>query len=42
MLYNYDDGLYEDYFVRTLSEYYDYRYFLKKQFEYAKATIGAK
>ncbi len=35
-----DEGQYEDFFVRTLSEYYDNLSFLDSQYEDAKALLG--
>ncbi len=42
ILYVKDEGEYEDYVVRTLSDYYDYSYFLNRQFEYAKASLSGE
>ncbi|MBD3407551.1 MAG: hypothetical protein GF411_15650 [Candidatus Lokiarchaeota archaeon] len=39
LLYQSRNGQYEDFHVHTLSEYYDYQYFLNQQFEYAKSTL---
>jgi predicted nucleotidyltransferase len=39
ILYIKDESEYEDYVVRTLSEYYDSSYFLNRQFQYARTAL---
>ena len=39
ILYMQDEGVYEDFFVRSLSEYYDYSEFLEYQYQNAKLFL---
>jgi len=39
ILYMQDEGVYEDFFVRSLSEYYDYSEFLEFQYQNAKLFL---
>ncbi len=39
ILYMQDEGVYEDFFVRSLSEYYDYSEFLEVQYQNAKLFL---
>lgn len=39
ILYMKDESEYEDYVVRTLSEYYDSSYFLNRQFQHVRAAL---
>ncbi|MHA1134943.1 MAG: type VII toxin-antitoxin system MntA family adenylyltransferase antitoxin [Candidatus Thorarchaeota archaeon] len=39
ILYMKDEGVYEDFFVRSLSEYYDYTEFLEFQYQNAKLFL---
>jgi hypothetical protein len=39
VLFMQDKGEYEDFYVRTLSEYYDYREFLERQYKDAKIFL---
>lgn len=39
ILFMQDEGEYEDFYVRTLSEYYDYREFLERQYKDAKIFL---